>query len=379
MSWILGSIAGIAEFTGAATTEAVGSEAIGQVVGGTIAGEVTGAIEGAIDTATSTVIDTIFGPDVYERGKKQFYSSIEEAKALGLFSGEIGNEAAVLQTIKNSNYTEDDLINKIHNFAHDFSDAVSKEKIDINVPIEENSALGDLFAKLSQANPVYYFISKELVKDGKIEAPLNDPEYQAVASVYNGKGLYDQFTKQQVVGNNTEFSIIDEIGKVNLWKYAEYNTYTVVPPLWGTWVGINSPNSKTPLRGFVNGQIRESFLDKICMMHDISYHDRNSFNKLGDFQLLARASQNKDLFVLPGELEVANIAIAYFSSLGAVARRLMGPEENKDPIAKLLMSEALGIETTTEDLIRYTNAKPVYGNSSDNLARMILSLDLEID
>lgn len=379
MSFLLGLIAGAGEFAGAATLEATGSAAAEQVVGSTVSGAVANAIEGAIDTGISTVVDTLFGANAYENKKAQLYNTIEEAKALGLFTDNIGGEKEILQTIRDSNLTENELMKHVHNYAHDFSDAVAKQEINLNIPIDQNSALGDLFAKLSKANPVYYYLSNALLEStGSIVVPQNDPEYAAIAAVYNGSGLYEQFTKQSFDGVNTVFSIVNEAGDTVLWKYPEYNNYTVVPPLYGYWVGINSPNNHVPLQGFTNGFIRESFLDKCAMMHDISYHDLGSFNKVGDYQLVSRLSQNLDLLVLPGEKQVGLIAVNYFSSLGAISRRLMGPAE-EEPIVKDLFKDVYGQEVTTDDLNRFISTKVSYGSTNDQLVSLINNLDIELD
>ena len=54
------------------------------------------------------------------------------------------------------------------------------------------------------------------------------------------------------LGEN-EFYGLTERGEV-VWKYPYYNDYTVVPPLYGVWVGINSPNNSVPVYGFVNAE-----------------------------------------------------------------------------------------------------------------------------
>jgi len=379
MSFLLGILGGLGEIAATSTVEATGSTVLGDAASTAVNSQVAGFVNDTIDGALSGVIDTIFGSNKYEDAKKSFYSSIEEAKAIGLFTGDISQEKEVLQKIKDSNYTQSDLINEVHNFAHDFSDSVSKRGIDLNVPIDENSLLGDLFAKLSQTSPVYYYLTNKLLdKSAGLIVPTDDPEYQAVAAVYNGTGLYDQFTRINYDGSNTIFSIVDEAGEIQKWVYPAYNNYTVVSPLYGRWVGINSPNDGPPISGFVSGRIRESFLDKIAMMHDISYKNWGSFNKKGDYQLISRASQNKDKFVLPGEEVVANIAINYFSSLGAVTRKLMGPTEEQ-PIIKDLFKDVYGQEVSTEQLQKFIGTKVSYGDPRDQLASLINNLEIELD
>jgi len=376
MAYILGAIAELGGFVGGSVVEATGSEALGQLAGGAVAGEITSRVEGAIDTATSSIIDSIFGPQVYENKKKQFYNSLEEAKSLGLFSENIGNESAILQTIKDSNYTENDLINQIHNFSHDFSDELSKKGETLNGPIDDNSTAGDILAKLSQINPVYYYlVNKLLDKSGELVVPQNDPEYEAIAKIYNGKGQYSSLAKQEFDGTNMIFSEVNEIGELDIWKYPEYNNYTVVPSLWGVYTGINSVNNQVPLRGIVNGRVVDSFLDAAAFRHDCSYFYRGSFNKFGDYQLISRISQNKDKLVFPGEALIANIAVNYFSTLGALMRKMMGPEE-ETPIIKELFAD---LEISEPDLNKAINTKVIYGSTQNQLANMLLNLELELD
>lgn len=378
MSFLLGLLAGVGEAVSVAGAEASGSSVIGEVVGSAVTGAIGSQITNLADNAVSTVVDTIFGANAYENKKKQFYESIDEAKAIGLFSGDIGNEREVLQKIRDSNYTHNELINKIHNFAHDFSDEVSKKNINISGPINENSSIGDIMAKLSQANPIYYYLSNKLLESTtEITIPQNDPEYQAIAAVYNGKGLYDQFVKTSFDGTNNVFSIINEEGETVFWN-TSYNTYTPIPTLYGFWTGINSINNQSPLRGYVNGVIRESWLDKCAFMHDISYHDNSSFNKTGDYQLISRLSQNMDLLVLPGEKQVALIAVSYFSSLGALTRKLMGPVET-EPIVKDLFQDVYNINVTSDDLATYINHKRVPIDTNAHLVNLINSLEIEMD
>lgn len=380
MSFVLGLIMGAGEIVGTTTTEVVGSETLGTIAGSTVAGELTGIVEGAIDTATSTVVDALFGPDAYENKKKQLYNSIEEAKSLGLFSGNIGSEKEILQTIKDSNYTENEIINQIHNYIHDFSDEVSKKGLTnkLGKQLEQNSVIGDIFAKLSQSNPIYYYLSNALLESfSDIVIPQNDPYYQEIATVYNGKGLYDKFVKTSFDGTNSIFSAVDEIGQPIFWN-TSYNTYIVVPPIWGIWTGINSPNSSPPVTGFVDGKIRQSWLDFCAFAHDISYHDWGSFNKKGDYILISRISQNLDWLVFPGERQIGIIAVDYFSSLGAVARKLMGPVE-EEPIVKKLIKDVYGVDVIDDDLERFRNTKIAIGDTNTNLINMINNLDLELD
>jgi len=232
--------------------------------------------------------------------------------------------------------------------------------------IENNkSNVSKILNTLSRVNPFYaYLASKVSDKLTDFFAP-DDPGYLKVASTYNGVGLYDRNMILEDLGaGNYEFSIIDEAGGRVVWKFPEYNTYTVVPPLYGTWTGINSPNNSLCLSGTVNGVAVQSYLDKIAFMHDVGYHDLGSFNEFSDYQLISRALYGKEngLFIFPGEAAAANVAISYFSTLGKLMRKMFGPgaeaggvQGPSGVVEKSIVAEAVseisGVEVS-EDIIK---------------------------
>lgn len=122
-----------------------------------------------------------------------------------------------------------------------------------------------------------------------------------------------------------------------VWKYPEYNDYTVISPIWGTWTGINSPNNTVPVYGNYQGRPQQSQLDKIAFIHDCLYHDYGSFNKFADSVLISYIDNgiNKGIFVFPNELETAKVARTYFSTLGTVVRKIYGDDVSKGIINDL--------------------------------------------
>lgn len=385
MSFIFGLLAGAGEIVSGSAVEATGSALIGDIAGSTVAGTIGSQITNLADSAMSTVVDTIFGSNKYEDTKKTFYNNIDEAKAIGLFSGDVGSEKEVLQHIRDSNYTKNELINEIHNFAHDFSDEVVKKGESLATPIEENSGVGDILSKLSQENSVYYYlVSHFLNKDYVIEVPQNDPEYDAIATVYNGKnnGFYEQLAKTNYDGTNTIWSEIDETGQEYSWYYPLFNeTYSSKPAFFGKYMGMSSPNDGTPIRGIFNGKVVESLADKSSFFHDIGYMIKGMFNKEEDYKLISRLSQNMDKMIFPGEIAAAKVGIAYFSNLGSIMRKMMSSTE-PDPILKKLFKDVYNQDLTNEDLNVAINTKVNYGsNKNDNtqLVNLINNLEIEMD
>lgn len=381
MSFLFTLLAGASEFSAGAALEATGSATVSEAVGNTVAGSIAAEVSNVVDTATSTVIDTIFGANAYENKKKEFYSTIEEAKAIGLFSGDISSEQEVLQHIRDSNYTESELINEIHNFGKDFTDEVVKNNIDINVPISQNSSMEGILAQLSQQNSVYYYlVNKLLDTTGNLVVPTNE-EYQKVAAVYNGKdnNFAEQIAKTTFDGTNTLWTEYDEIGQEYSWIFPLMNlTYTPIKSIWGVYCGISSPNNGPPLRGIINGRVVESFLDKVSFFHDLDYGRYGNFSLLADQKMISRISQNKDKLVFPGEELVANTAVNYFSTLGSVMRKMMGSQE-PDPIIKSLFKDVYNQEVSNEKLDAYIKHNVSYGDTNTRLINLINNLELELD
>lgn len=384
MSFLFTLLAGASEFSSGAALEATGSATVSEAIGNTVAGSIAAEVSNVVDTATSTIVDTIFGANAYENKKKEFYSTIEEAKAIGLFSGDISSEQEVLQHIRDSNYTESELLNQVHNFAHDFSEEIAKSDVNLAIPLSENSSAGDILAKLSQENSVYYYLASNFLEKD-LEVPQDDPMYQEISSIYNGtnNGFSTQIAKTTYDGQNTIWSEVDEVGQQYSWYFPLMNNYSPKPAAFGVYVGISSPNNNYPLRGLINGKVVESFLDKCAFFHDIDYSLYGMFDKKSDYKLISRISQNMDKMVFPGEQLAAQIAIKYFTSLGNVVRKMMGSSE-PDPIIKKLFKDVYNQELTNEKLDTYINVPIVYGSNKSEavntqLINLINNLELELD
>lgn len=194
--------------------------------------------------------------------------------------------------------------------------------------IENNkSSVANVLSTLARVNPFYAYLASKVSEKLTDFVTPDDAGYLSVANTYNGVGLYDQNMVLEDLGTNYEFSIVNEAGERVVWKFPEYNNYTVVPPIFGTWTGINSPNNSLCLSGTVGGRSVQSFLDKIAFMHDVGYHDLGSFNEFSDYQLISRANYGREngLFIFPGEAAAARVAVSYFSTLGKIMRKMFGP------------------------------------------------------
>ena len=209
------------------------------------------------------------------------------------------------------------------------------------------------------SNPLLSYLMPSVAKfQAKMTLPTNE-EYKQIAAVYNGKNLDWRNVLTKKVGNYTTFSAKNELGEVITWT-TEWNTHSVVPPIWGTWVGISSPNNKPP----------SSLLDLFAFFHDYSYHVYGNFNQKGDYELISRTFQNLDRMV-GSEREIALTTVKYFSTIGAAARAYAGNKghiaysptqtdgpdvkQSDDSIFPLLIPEA-----TTLDPVDYAETKKYF-------------------
>lgn len=142
---------------------------------------------------------------------------------------------------------------------------------DPNDAIIENNTntMNKIMNTLAKVNPFYaYLASKFMGKITDLVIP-NTNDYKKVSTIYNGQGLYEKTMELKAVGfsfenglskaSNYEFSLIDKVGIRQVWKNPEYNNYVVIPPIWGVYTGINSPNNSLCLTGTLNGKTVESF------------------------------------------------------------------------------------------------------------------------
>lgn len=353
MSYIIGILPYISETAstaGVLTAEATGSTALGTAVEGGILSEAGNLAEQVVDTAVGTIYDYFGGEGSYESFKSGVYQTLDDVKKVAYFDIQNQKEEDIVKFMKDLNKSHEQIAKDVANFSNDLTLELSKSK-ELN-----NSTIANTINKLKKVNPIYFYLADKLLSvSGEFVLPT-DEDYNKVSEIYNGKGLFEEPVNQRATLNNTEFYSLDETGKEWVWKYPEYNNYTVVPPIWGVYTGINSPNNQLPISGLVNGELKQSYLDKVAFQHDIMYHDFGSFNKFADYVLISRISQNLDKMIFEGERETALVAMNYFSTLGKVVRKLYG-DNVSEGIIKDLYKDVYNVvltEENTEELKKMT-------------------------
>ena len=400
--------------------------AVGSVVGtetgsALLAGVASSAVVKGAESITSNIVDSIFGPNTFENletsinelyGKTQKLGSDINKIKTSVETGEriTGQDISTLKTSKEE-FSNTAIVIGLSQFAKDFSHLVSQSDHD---PLNQNTSfITNILNNLSKINPLYAYLSSKFLNGvSDFVIPTNE-EYLKVSRIYNGQGLYDQNMTTEKIGSNFDFSLIDETGTKIIWKYPFDNSSVVIPALYGVYVGLNSPNNSSVLSGTIDGKFVESFLDKIAFFHDVSYLPKEkggygAFNATGDYALISRIEYGRqnNLFIFPGELEYANIALSYFSTLGAVMRKLFGDpnitpklgstasisgivkQPSKEPLIKEIISEVYNVQVeNTIDIankvVQETRNIPTsYGSSeigSSNFALRNLLNNLEIE
>lgn len=172
-----------------------------------------------------------------------------------------------------------------------------------------------LFKVLEEEYPALSYLLKPVYNSTTGATKPSNDKYNSIASVYNGKNLnFSKFRTYNDSKGNTIFEITDEVGAIKRWSTA-YNTYKVIPTIWGNWTGINSRNDLPPV----------SLLDLFATLHDIDYHDMGSFHEEADYKLISRISQNMDAFSLI-ERPYAKVALQYFTNAGHLVRYFVDTE-----------------------------------------------------
>lgn len=174
------------------------------------------------------------------------------------------------------------------------------EMVENNVPAEQ------ALINVVQKNPQYKKLIPTIL-DYQAKAKGLTPNtnaYKEISRTYNGASMS---TKSVRVTTNPDtglkiFMGLDELQKT--WFYKQNPDAFVVPPIYGVWVGINSPNNELPV----------SLLDVFAYFHDCEYH-ANMFDINADYRLISRIVQNWDRLT-EAEKPAAFIAIKYFSTIG---------------------------------------------------------------
>lgn len=367
------------------TTAVEVGTAVGEVVGGDlVAGAITGTIisetASALESATGYLVDKVFGDSTFENFEKNIKDSVSDIRKFGFLSDDPKSANEIVRMIREKKLSNTQIAEQVGNYASDLTNEILTAEV---VPESGNSIIGSIISRMATFNPLYYYISSKLLdKAAELVKPL-DEDYYKIESVYNGNGLYEPLVEFV----NGEFFLFDEVGQRQSWFYPKDNNYPVVPPLWGTWTGINSPNNSVPMTTVVDGQLRNSWLDKCAFLHDIGYKNNGSFNKFSDYQLISRIVNNKDKLIIPGELEVANVAVSWFSTLGKTMRAIYG-DNTSEGLIKDLYKEVYAVEITDDNVETLKtiskNTMPQIGTTSqtvnDNyLVNILSNLEITID
>ncbi len=161
--------------------------------------------------------------------------------------------------------------------------------------------------------PEYTDLSNQLGAFLSSKIPTTD-EYKQIASIYNGKGL-KIFQRYDPVTQGLIFTLIDETGA----RFELPQTKgTTIPPIYGVFMGPNSPNNALPI-----DLDTAAPLDEYCAFHDYDYLTNGFFDRIGDYKLVSRISQNYSLMT-SAQKPYAKIAILYFSTLGHSISGLIG-------------------------------------------------------
>ncbi len=364
---------------GSVATEATGAllgEELATSVGGAVSTAVVNEAGKAIESGARSGYDYLFGEGSFQGLEDSVTKTYEDIKTAA------GDVLEIRKSIENTGTITGGSVEKLNKdietlnggkvvkatveFAKDFSALVSQGDYNAldspdKLTIENNTrTVSSILSALSKTSPFYAYLATKLGDSLADFVVPTSEEYNKVASIYNGVLRTSEgdtgISMMSVTGDeNTgyEFSALDETGTRQVWKYPEYNNYTVVPAIFGVYTGINSPNNALCLSGRSPGGVFvESYLDKIAFLHDVGYHDLGSFNAFSDYQLISRGAYGKanNLFIFPGELATANTAIAYFSTLGKLMRKMFGDNSN--------VSQKLPVQTQS-GIIRLTEVPPI--------------------
>jgi hypothetical protein len=219
-----------------------------------------------------------------------------------------------------------------------FASGIAQQSLDTNI-VKPEVVIKTLDPNLSKV--LGNFLNSKI--------PTTD-EYKAIANVYNGRNLTmaNCVTKYSQVNEGLNFTLIDELGNQAV---LAQNKGTVLPAMYGVFLGPNSPNNAQPV----------DLLDLFCAFHDKDYAVNGYFHRQGDYKLISRISQNFERFS-PQAKPYARMAITYFSTAGHLISSMTGtlPKDisknvsdvmTKDDIFPLVVPESVNMpvsQYTTE-------------------------------
>lgn len=348
---------------GLAVTELTGSAAVGTAVEGGL----LGAAATAVNNAATTLVDSVFGQGTVSGFEDKAQKAFNDLVKTGYFTNNT-----------NTNDIVKTLINKDVNVPKEFSGFVTA--LGDGIKNNPTSSPSEIVKSVSESSPFFWYLGTQILEITSNFVVPTDALYQQVAATFTADNFYDKLT--QFDPDTKQFYFADETGSRVYWDL-DWNTYTVVPPMFGTYVGYSSPNNDFPLRYTDSaGRLRESVLDSIAMSHDSDYKLIGLFSKFADYKLIARIQAQKDKMTLPNEREVANVAVSYFSTLGNITRKFFGVGEDTEALIKKVYREIKGLEVSDDQIQQDFNAASadIYsGTGSNELLSFINSLEIQLN
>lgn len=349
--------------TGLAVAELTGSAAVGSAA----EGAVIGAAATAVNQAATTIIDSVFGQGTVSGFEDKANKAFQDLLKTGYFT----NNANTNDIVKSLVPKDVDVSKEFSGFVTAVGDGIK------NSP---TSSPSDVVKSVSEQSPFFWYLGTQVLEFTANFVVPSDPLYQQVAAVYTAEGWYDKLT--QFDPESRQYYFTDEAGSRVYWDLS-WNTYVVVPPMFGTYVGYSSPNNDFPARYTDStGRLRESVLDSIAMSHDSDYKLIGLFSKFADYKLISRIQAQKDKMVMPNEREVANVAVSYFSTLGDITRKFFGVGEDTEALIKKVYREIKGLEVSDDQIQQDFNtaSAAIYsGASSNELLSFINNMDITLN
>jgi hypothetical protein len=313
-----------AEAVGVGVTEATGSSIAGSAVQGAVVGQAGNVANEAGSSLFSKGVDKIFGEGTAESLSKKAHKAAQLGSSFYDYTteGTYGSDPTKIDPLTqavNINRPKPENVCKGEQHADaresgkDLGTFISKTATEMSFAEPGDNVISTIYTKVFGTNPLLAYLAGPLEKfQAGLTLPTNE-RYLEIAKTYNGKNLTFENVLETINSDGTkDYSAKDETGVVYTW-FGKWNTHKVVPPIWGTWTGINSPNNTKPV----------SLLDLFAFFHDIDYKLYGNFNEQADYKLLARVYNNLDRMG-PNERQIALTTVKYFSTIGAAARTYAG-------------------------------------------------------
>ena len=402
MAFFLAAVPEFLEATAAIGTgvaEVTGSEAVGTAVQGAVAGKAGEAANSVFGSFVEGAAQTIFGKEnvaAFEKKTekaKQLASSFYDYTVGGTYMDKRPDPLKTFVESQQPKKPKDDNCKCEHEVAKkevkdtgkDLGTFISKTATELAFGGETGkNPITSVLTKVAGNNPLLSYLVPSVIDfQSKLTMPTNE-RYLEIARVYNGKNLTHENVLETINPDGTrDYSAKDETGQVFTW-FGKWNTHKVVPTIWGTYVGINSPNNTKPV----------SLIDLFAFFHDTDYKLYGFANETADYKFLSRIYNNLDRFGQQ-EKEIALIAARYFSTVGIAARAYAGNNTTelspiKDSFVPMItdvpkepvQQEELRKEFTDgmiEGIIAETHSTSPFATSNNRILNLIDNLEISLE